>query len=146
MKMQTLTVAMNGEVVGTLYRDNKGAMSFQYAPEWIRNQVHAPFPCHCLWVMAGSQEVKSSISLATSYPTQRQLLPWMQARFRVETTHPFDLLASVGRDCVGAIQLYSPDADIPTVMETLAEPLDEAQIEQLLEGYRGSAPWDGRGC
>ena len=35
MKMQTLTVAMNGEVVGTLYRDNKGAMSFQYAPEWI---------------------------------------------------------------------------------------------------------------
>lgn len=33
MKMQTLTVAMNGEVVGTLYRDNKGAMSFQYAPE-----------------------------------------------------------------------------------------------------------------
>lgn len=59
----------------------------------------------------------------------------MQARFRVETTHPFDLLASVGRDCVGAIQLY-PDTDIPTVMETLAEPLDEAQIEQLLEGYQ----------
>jgi serine/threonine-protein kinase HipA len=35
MRTQTLTVAMNGEVVGTLYRDGRGAMSFQYSPEWL---------------------------------------------------------------------------------------------------------------
>ncbi|WP_425267641.1 type II toxin-antitoxin system HipA family toxin [Enterobacter hormaechei] len=136
MKMQTLTVAMNGEVVGTLYRDNKGAMSFQYAPEWISEP--------------GSRAISMSLPLghgritgsevfnffSNLLPDSEAIIARMQARFRVETTHPFDLLASVGRDCVGAIQLYSPDADIPTVMETLAEPLDEAQIEQLLEGYQ----------
>lgn len=35
MRAQRLTVAMNGEVVGTLHRDGSGAMSFQYAPEWL---------------------------------------------------------------------------------------------------------------
>lgn len=31
MRVQILQVAMNGEEVGTLYRDGDGAMSFQYA-------------------------------------------------------------------------------------------------------------------
>ncbi|EPW8574464.1 HipA N-terminal domain-containing protein [Morganella morganii] len=35
MKVQALTVAMNGDVVGTLYRDGTGAMSFEYTPEWL---------------------------------------------------------------------------------------------------------------
>lgn len=35
MRTKTLTVAMNGDVVGTLYRDGSGAMSFQYAHEWL---------------------------------------------------------------------------------------------------------------
>ncbi|HDX3165240.1 TPA: type II toxin-antitoxin system HipA family toxin, partial [Escherichia coli] len=60
----------------------------------------------------------------------------MQTRFHVETAHPFDLLASVGRDCVGAIQLYPPGSEIPTVMKTQAEPLDESQIEALLDDYQ----------
>ncbi|WP_367272946.1 HipA N-terminal domain-containing protein [Candidatus Symbiopectobacterium sp.] len=35
MRTQTLTVATNGDVVGTLFRDGSGAMSFQYLPEWL---------------------------------------------------------------------------------------------------------------
>ena len=35
MRTHTLTVAMNGDVVGNLYRDGSGAMSFQYASEWL---------------------------------------------------------------------------------------------------------------
>ncbi len=99
MKMQTLTVAMNGEVVGTLYRDNKGAMSFQYAPEWISEP--------------GSRAISMSLPLghgritgsevfnffSNLLPDSEAIIARMQARFRVETTHPFDLLASVGRDC-----------------------------------------------
>ncbi|WP_222422710.1 HipA N-terminal domain-containing protein [Rheinheimera sediminis] len=36
MRAQILQVAMNGEEVGTLYRDGNGAMSFQYATSWLQ--------------------------------------------------------------------------------------------------------------
>ncbi|EQB8045289.1 type II toxin-antitoxin system HipA family toxin [Aeromonas salmonicida] len=136
MRTQTLTVAMNGEVVGTLYRDNRGAMSFQYAPEWVLEPGSRAIS---LSLPLGHSRLKGSEVFnffSNLLPDSEAIIARMQARFRVDTTHPFDLLASVGRDCVGAIQLSSPDAEIPTVMETLAEPLDEAQIEQLLEGYQ----------
>lgn len=136
MRTQTLTVAMNGEVVGTLYRDNRGAMSFQYDPEWVSEPGSRAIS---LSLPLGHSRIKGSEVInyfSNLLPDSEAIIARMQARFRVETTHPFDLLASVGRDCVGAIQLYPPDTDIPPVMETLAEPLDDAQIEQLLEGYQ----------
>jgi serine/threonine-protein kinase HipA len=37
MRLQSLMVAMNGEEVGTLYRDGDGAMSFQYATSWLKD-------------------------------------------------------------------------------------------------------------
>lgn len=136
MRTQTLTVAMNGDVVGTLYRDGSGAMSFQYAPEWLS--------------VPGSRAISLSLPLQHSrikgkevfnffsnlLPDSEAIIARMQTRFHVETAHPFDLLASVGRDCVGAIQLYPPGSEIPSVMETQAEPLDESQIEALLDGYQ----------
>lgn len=136
MRTQTLTVAMNGDVVGNLYRDGSGAMSFQYAPEWL--------------AQPGSRAISLSLPLQHSrlrgkevfnffsnlLPDSEAIIARMQARFHVETAHPFDLLASVGRDCVGAIQLYPPDSEIPPVMEMQAEPLDCAQIEALLDGYQ----------
>lgn len=141
MRTQTLTVAMNGDVVGTLYRDGSGAMSFQYAPEWLS--------------VPGSRAISLSLPLQHSrikgkevfnffsnlLPDSEAIIARMQTRFHVETAHPFDLLASVGRDCVGAIQLYPPGSEIPSVMETQAEPLDESQIEALLDGYQ-MAPWE----
>ena len=35
MKPQKLIVAMNGIEVGSLFRDGRGAMSFQYLPSWL---------------------------------------------------------------------------------------------------------------
>ncbi|MDU4092772.1 MAG: HipA domain-containing protein, partial [Pantoea sp.] len=136
MRTQTLVVAMNGEMVGSLYRDGSGAMSFQYTPEWLAEP--------------GSRAISLSLPLqhdrirgkevfnffSNLLPDSDAIIARMQARFHVETTHPFDLLASVGRDCVGAIQLYPAGSDIPSVMETQAEPLDSTQIEALLDGYQ----------
>jgi len=136
MRAQRLTVAMNGDVVGTLHRDGSGAMSFQYAPEWLAEP--------------GSRAISLSLPLqhgrirgaqvfnffSNLLPDSEAIIARMQARFQVETAHPFDLLASVGRDCVGAIQLYPPGQEIPPVTDIVAEPLDDDQIAALLEGYQ----------
>jgi serine/threonine-protein kinase HipA len=60
----------------------------------------------------------------------------MQARFQTKTGHPFDLLASVGRDCIGAIQLYPENSTLPAINNITAEPLSSEDIIQLLENYQ----------
>lgn len=135
MKTQALTVAMNGDVVGTLYRDGTGAMSFEYTPEWLSGSSRAislSLPLQHNRIRG--KEVFNFFS--NLLPDSEAIIARMQARFHVDTTHPFDLLASVGRDCVGAIQLYPSGSDIPSVMEIRAEPLDDHQIETLLDGYQ----------
>jgi serine/threonine-protein kinase HipA len=135
MKTQTLTVAMNGEIVGTLYREGNGAMSFQYSPEWLSEPGSRAISLSLPFQHSRIKGKEVFNFFSNLLPDSDAIIARMQARFHVETAHPFDLLASVGRDCVGAIQLYPPGSDIPSVMEILAEPLSEAQIGSLLENY-----------
>lgn len=53
---------------------------------------------------------------------------------QVATIHPFDLLAAIDRDCVGAIQLYPVQSQIPPVTTMSSTPLTVTQIEALLAG------------
>lgn len=91
MRTQTLTVAMNGDVVGNLYRDGSGAMSFQYAPEWL--------------AQPGSRAISLSLPLQHSrlrgkevfnffsnlLPDSEAIIARMQARFHVETAHTLSI-------------------------------------------------------
>lgn len=136
MRTRVLSVAMNGDLVGKLTKNTDGGMSFQYAEEWLAE--------------SGARAISLSLPLqrgriigsavynffSNLLPDSEAIIDRMQVRFKVKTDHPFDLLAAVGRDCVGAIQLYSPDTEISSVMETHAEPLNETQIEELLDGYQ----------
>ncbi|MBW5406605.1 type II toxin-antitoxin system HipA family toxin [Morganella morganii] len=136
MRTQVLSVAMNGILVGALNKNSDGGMSFRYAEEWLNEP--------------GSRAISSSLPLqrgrisgsvvynffSNLLPDSEAIIDRMQARFQVKTDHPFDLLAAVGRDCVGAIQLYPPEAEIPAVMETHAEPLNDSRIEELLDSYQ----------
>jgi serine/threonine-protein kinase HipA len=57
----------------------------------------------------------------------------MQRRFRVPSADPFALLAEVGRDCVGAIQLL-PEDDVPEgVRDIRCEALSAADVERILD-------------
>ena len=136
MGAQTLTVAMNGDEVGTLYRDGNGAMSFQYAPTWLSEPGSRAISLS-LPLQHGRIKGKEVFNFFSNLlPDSETIIARMQARFHIATAHPFDLLASVGRDCVGAIQLYPPESKIPSVMDIQADPLDEPQIEKLLNSYQ----------
>jgi len=134
--MPNLVVAMNGIEVGVLALARSGAMSFRYLPEWFSR--------------AGARAISLSMPLTLSeyrgevvynffdnlLPDSEAIRARMQARFRLGTRHPFDLLASIGRDCIGAIQLY-PESSMPgRVGQVTSEPLTDQNIERLLIGYR----------
>ncbi|MBA2650551.1 MAG: HipA N-terminal domain-containing protein [Legionella sp.] len=50
-------------------------------------------------------QIENRIILIAYGPDNQQIRARIQAKFKVPTDQPFDLLASIGRDCVGAIQI-----------------------------------------
>lgn len=66
--------------------------------------------------------------LPDSDPVRQRL----QRRFHTTSRSSFDLLAAVGRDCVGAVQLLSPDAAAPEIRTIDAKPLTDGALESAL--------------
>jgi serine/threonine-protein kinase HipA len=133
-----LQVLMNGIHVGQLTKLPTGAMTFQYDRDWLTR--------------SGSRPISLSIPLSSDLQQGAQiynffdnLLPdsdrtraKIQARFQLPSRQPFDLLAAIGGDCVGAIQLYPVD-QIPSPIHPIrAEPLSVDAIAAMLGGHENA--------
>ena len=134
---ETLNVLMNGRLVGFWYRSTTGATTFQYAEEWLATPGARPLSLSLPLrskIYEGQQVYNFFDNLL---PDRKAIRDRMQTRFQVSTNQPFDLLSAVGGDCVGAVQLcdQQPGPDIKTVFKQI---LTEADIAQLLRGYRMS--------
>ncbi|OVZ55301.1 toxin HipA [Pigmentiphaga sp. NML080357] len=67
-------------------------------------------------------------------PDSDRIRQRLQARFRTPGTGAFDLLAAIGRDCVGAVQLL-PEGESPADVRRIeAELLGEDDVERILLG------------
>ena len=131
---RTLFCSMNEFPVGELYLKN-GRMSFKYAPNWL--------------------EVEGSRAISLSLPMQRaeitgdavhayfdNLLPdpsaireHMKDRLGADSAKPFDLLAKVGKDCVGALKFTQTPATGEMLPLSLT-PLSEGEVAQIIRETR----------
>lgn len=134
--MAHLTVAMNGIEVGRLTMENSGAMSFQYLHSWLARPgaraISLSLPLKND-IFAGERVFNFFDNLL---PDSDAIRTRIQARFSVPTSHPFNLLAAVGRDCIGAIQLYPEHEAMPDVQRITAEPLSDGHIAAILRDYQ----------
>jgi serine/threonine-protein kinase HipA len=72
-------------------------------------------------------------------PDSEPIRQRIRSRFGTRSADAFDLLAAIGRDCVGAIQLL-PEDETPTgVFDIATKPLDELAIERALLGTLSAA-------
>ncbi|TAK79163.1 MAG: type II toxin-antitoxin system HipA family toxin, partial [Gammaproteobacteria bacterium] len=68
-------------------------------------------------------------------PDNPQIRARIQTKFQITTNQPFDLLASIGRDCVGAIQII--EGEVPVFKKQIYhQPLDKKEIASILRGYQ----------
>jgi serine/threonine-protein kinase HipA len=65
-----------------------------------------------------------------------------QSRFQTASTSAFDLLAAVGRDCAGAVQLLPPDQEPSGIDRIEARPLSDQEIGRRLRNVT-AAPAPG---
>jgi serine/threonine-protein kinase HipA len=135
---QRLGVWMNGFHVGVLTKRSTGALEFIYTSEWLE--------------IAGARPISLSMplqhrpytgELVYNYfdnllPDNKQVRDRIQARFKATTSHPFDLLAAIGLDCVGAVQIVPGGEEPHDVKRIDGEPLTDTQVARLLKNYQAA--------
>jgi serine/threonine-protein kinase HipA len=133
-----LIVALNGIQTGELQLEPSGAMAFQYSKDWLDRPGARPIS---LSLPLSAQRYRGALVynfFDNLLPDSDAIRGRMQARFKIPTSHPFDLLSRIGRDCVGAIQLYPSDSSVPSINAVKAEPLHESDIETILKNHQNN--------
>lgn len=137
----SLHVWMNGRHVG-VWTHARGTSSFQYDAVWAAAADRRRLSLS-LDFQPGNAPHKGAV--VESYfdnllPDSEPIRKRLQSRFGTDSREAFDLLAAIGRDCVGAVQLL-PEGEEPSGVEKIsAEPLAEAAVEQAIS----AALSDGR--
>lgn len=132
---RALDIWMNGELVGRWSFAPSTGHRFVYAEEWLASPNGRPLSLSLPWSVGTLPHRGEAVEayfdnlLPDSEPIRRRL----QARFGADSTAAFDLLAEVGRDCAGAVQLLPPESEPPDVRRIDAEPLSESAVARLLD-------------
>jgi len=133
-KTHTLGAWMNGEYVGRWTVTSRGDHEFAYDENWAASE-HGRSISLSLPLIQADRRFRGDIVknyFDNLLPDNEQIRARMQQRFGTPSLSPFDLLAEVGRDCVGALQLL-PDGEVPrNVKQVEAEPVSEEEIERIL--------------
>ena len=133
-RINSLNVLMNGFLVGQWHNLPNGATAFQYADEWLATPRARPISLSLpLRQQAFEGELVYNF-FDNLLPDSKSIRARIQKRFRVLSSQPFDLLAAIGADCVGAIQIAQGDI-LPSTREIKAKPLSTEAITKLLKGY-----------
>jgi serine/threonine-protein kinase HipA len=135
---------MNGERVGTWSLPARGAQTFTYADSWLHSRQFRPLS---LSLPAGLGASALSGDAVESWfdnllPDSEVIRRRAQTRFQTASTSAFDLLAAVGRDCAGAVQLLPPDQEPSGIDRIEARPLSDQEIGRRLRNVT-AAPAPG---
>ncbi|NIF42495.1 type II toxin-antitoxin system HipA family toxin [Burkholderia sp. Tr-862] len=138
-----LDLWMNGIPVG-YWEVRRGAERLVYLPAWIDDPQGRPLSLS-LPFTPGNQPHQGAVVadyfdnlLPDSQPIRRRIAQ----RYRLGSTAPFELLASIGRDCVGALQLLPPD-ETPVDLQAIdGTALDDAAVADVLR-HATAAPLPG---
>ncbi|MBN3853876.1 type II toxin-antitoxin system HipA family toxin [Paraburkholderia sp. Ac-20340] len=128
-----LDLWMNGLPVG-YWEIVRGVERLVYLPSWLDDEQGRPLSLS-LPFTPGNQPLRGRI--VTDYfdnllPDSERIRRRIAARYRTAGISPFELLAVLGRDCVGALQLL-PAGETPVGLESIeGKPLNEAAIARLL--------------
>jgi len=149
-----LGIWMNGLYVGTWERPKGTADRLTYDVRWIQSDTGRPLSLSLPFGHAhrgdGAQTLRGDKVAAyfeNLIPDNERILQRLRDRYGARSTTPFDLLAAIGRDCVGAIQLLPAGTEPGDIRHIEATSLNEAGVANVLRNttlsrHLGEAPDD----
>ena len=133
---RALSVWVNGMHVGQWRIPSRGDMELQYDEAWRESAAGRPLSLS-LPFGVGNSPLKGAVVgnyFDNLLPDSDQIRRRLAGRFRTASLDPFDLLAAIGRDCVGAVQLL-PAGDTPSGYDRITgTPLSEDEVAAHLQG------------
>jgi len=132
-RLNKLNIWMNGEYVG--YWGKKGGIEeLQYDESWIENERGRPLSLSLPFTPGNQKYRGDSVKFYFDnlLPDSNDIRERLAQKFDSRSVSPFDLLAELGRDCVGAIQLLPPE-EMPTDIESIrCKILSEKGVANIL--------------
>lgn len=137
--MPKLAIWMNNERVGELTKQTNGAHTFKYDRAWLFSRHARPISMS-LPLQTGNITADAVFNFFDNLlPDSPVVRDRIVKRYQARSKQPFDLLAEIGRDSVGAVTLLAPEQNISTSAMSW-EPLDEAKLATVLSAYQADIP------
>ena len=133
-RARALATWVNGTRAGEWRIPARGDMEFQYERAWAESEegrplsLSLPLSLDNAPIKGRPVEYYFDNLLPDSDPIRQRL----QRQFHTTSRSSFDLLAAIGRDCVGAVQLLSLDQPAPDIRAINVRPLTDKAIEEAL--------------
>lgn len=127
-----LEVFLNGRRVGLLRKAANGATDFQYHPDWLAWPSTFPISLSLPLRTARYTGERVLAVFENLLPDPADLREKIAAETGAAGTDAYSLLATIGRDCVGALQFLPEGADPGAAGATAGEALTEAGLAALL--------------
>ncbi len=132
-KITHLNIWMNGALVGE-WGKKAGVEELTYAQSWVDSKQGRPLSLS-LPFTPGNQKLRGDnvkFYFDNLLPDSEGIRNRLAVKFGTNSVSPFDLLAELGRDCVGAIQLLKPSEEPADIYRISAKPVGEAEIADIL--------------
>lgn len=132
--MRALDVWMNGELVGEWSMSDVGVPYFRYDAGWADSPHARPLSLSLPLAPHNAPHRGARVEswFDNLLPDSRDIRERIARRFGTGSTRPIELLAAIGADCVGAVQLLPAGAPPPDVRRLDADPVSDAEVAQLL--------------
>lgn len=133
---RALGLWMNGARVGTWSLASHAPDTLHYDLAWTQSASGRPLSLSLPFTPGNAPHRGGKVRayFENLLPDSKDIRDRLARRFNTGSTRAFELLAEIGRDCVGALEIL-PDGAISAGTAPLqAEPLNEAQVAQVLRG------------
>jgi len=131
---RSLGIWANGMRVARWTLTARGETELQYDPAWVTADIGRPLSLSLPFTPENSPLKGPRVLhyFDNLLPDSDAIRRRVAERHHTGSTHAFDLLKAIGRDCVGAVQLLDDDAPPPVVNRVEATSMSEAEIAQHL--------------
>jgi serine/threonine-protein kinase HipA len=139
-----LAIIIDGRIMGEIRKDKRARLTLTYDADWRQTPDAYPLSLSMPLVVAEHENAKIEPWLWGLLPDNEAILARWGQRFQVSPRNPFALLAHVGEDCAGAIQIVQPErADaLRTQPAGQVEWLDDKDIAERIRILRkDQAAW-----
>ncbi|MFW9699882.1 HipA domain-containing protein [Vibrio parahaemolyticus] len=138
--MPSLIVYINNTKIGHLTKDTDGRMQFCYDEKWLAQSDAYPISISLPLQIQPHKGDPVANYFENLLPDLTSVRRNLQNRYQTTSTHMFDLLHAIGRDCVGSLSLVPATEIVDSLAPTMLEPLSIDCLHDILSAHKHDIP------